>query len=156
MADSINQGGKFYICATPSEVDLLQAAFELLTWIEVEKIVTLPEISVTENIVESAYIDSNMVSARKGSKNGNESSVEVGFDYAATGQAAVLTAAGTKFKYPVKRELNDMPSGGSTNTITYSRALITLPVRSGGGVDDMVNDTFTLKVQQVPIEVLAT
>lgn len=156
MGDSINQGGKFYVCATAQETDLNQAAFELLTWVEVENIVTLPELSVTENIIESPYVDSDMVNARKGSKTGNESGIELGFDYAATGQAAMLVAANTKFKYAVKRELADMPSGGSTNTITYTRVLITLPTRSGGGVDDMVNDTFTMKVQQVPIQVDAT
>ena len=156
MGDSLHQGGKFYICETSQETDLLQAAFELLTWVEVENIVSIPELSISENIVERNYLDSDIVGIRKGMKVGAESSLEVGFDSTKSGQAAVRTASATKFKYAVKRELNDIASGGSTNTILYSRALVTQPTLAGGGAEDEANDTFTIKVAQVPIRVLAT
>lgn len=156
MGDSLHQGGKFYISETAQETDLNQAAFEGLTWVEVENLVNIPELAISENIIERQYIDTDIVGVQKGLKVGNESSLELGFDSTLPGQAAVRTASATKFKYPIKRELNDIAAGGSTNTIIYSRALITQPMLAGGGAEDEANDTFTIKIAQVPIRVLAT
>jgi len=153
MADSVNKDGKLYICATAAEGDLDQAAYEALTWVEVENIVELPVFGVTENILTQNYIAGNS-GKRKGNKNGADTTLVLGFDSAKTGQAAVRTAAATKFTYPLKRELNDKATAAATaNTIIYTRAVIGIGEYSGGASEDFVHITHPIGIDQTPIMV---
>lgn len=151
MPDSTFSGSKFYICETAQESDLAnQAAFELLTFVQVSKVVTFPEASVTESILENLYIDTTGITpARKGSTSGDESDIEIGFDSDDVGQVALRGVSDTKYAHAFKMEFNDIASGGSTNTIIYGRALFAKAKVGSGGADDFVTLMVKIKIQQL-------
>jgi hypothetical protein len=153
MADTgIKRGGKFYICATPQGADLNLAGFEGLTWVEVGKIVTFPDFGVTENIVSQDYISTDLSEYRKGFKQGSQSALVIGRDHADAGQNALRTASATRVNYAFKLESSDSPNPTTTtNTIRYSRGLVTAPNFTGGGGEDFDNEEFTIALNQSPI-----
>lgn len=152
---TINQGGKLFVCATAQNTTLTQVGFEGLTWVEIECVVTMPAIGVTENIVSQDCISADISTKRKGLKSGNSTEIVVAMDYEDAGQDALYTASLTKSNYAFKREYTDSPNvATTTNTITYFRALVGQRVDTGGGVEDFVNYTYPLEINgQLPITV---
>jgi hypothetical protein len=155
MADTgIKRGSKFYICATPQGSDLNISGFEALDWEEVGKIVTFPDFGTTENIVSQDYVGTDLSEYRKGFRQGAQSSLVVGRDYEDDGQNALRAAADTRANYAFKYEGSDSPNPvTTTNTIRYSRGLVSAPNFTGGGGEDWDNEEFTIALNQVPITV---
>lgn len=154
MADTgIKQGSKFYICETPQSADLLEAAYEALTWVEVANIVTFPDFGVTDNIVTQDYANTDVSQKRKGFRNASETELVVGYLPADAGQVALRTAAATKFNYAFKLESSDSPNATTTNTVRYSRGVIGGPNFTGGGGEDFDNETYQIALNQAPITV---
>lgn len=150
MSISTFSGSTFSICVTPQESDLNEAAFELLAMIPVSNVITYPEASITEAIIEQLFIDTvGVMPARKGSKTGDESNIEMGYNSEDAGQVALVAVATTKFAHAFKMELDDKPSGGATNTIVWGRALFPISKIGSGGADDFVPLNVTMKVQQL-------
>lgn len=149
MADMTNQDGQFAICETVQETDLNQAAFEALTFVDVENIVNVPALGYTENIISQDYLNKDLSGKRKGFKVGTEEELLCGYDPAATGQTAVETASATKSNFAVKRTLQD-------GTVIYSRAIIAANGGiQGGGGEDFTNISWMIAVNQLPIVVTA-
>lgn len=154
MADEINQGGSIYICTTAQNSDLTQSEFEALTWVEIGKVVTMPQIGITTNIVQQDYVTTTISQKQKGVKAGNDTEIVVGNDSADAGQDALRTAALTKNNYAFKREYNEVTGSGYLPTIRYFRALVGEPMDAGGGVEDFENETFPIYINgQRPIRV---
>lgn len=154
MSDTgIKKDSKFYICATAQNDDLLQAAYEALTWVEVGNIVTMPEFGITDNMVTQDYINTDVSQRQKGFRSASETEIVVGRDYEDTGQDALRTAAATRYNYAFKLESSDAPDASTTNTIRYSRGLIGGPNFAGGGGEDFDNETFQIGLNQAPIVV---
>lgn len=153
MADDLNLDGTLYICATVQNADLTQAAFAALTWVEIGKIVTLPQIGFEANVVSQNYVNTDFSTDAKGFVNGMASEVVVGRDPADGGQDILRTASDSRFKYAFKREYaDDTPT--NTSTVKYFRALVTSAMDSGGGGEDFDNETFGIKITgQKPITV---
>jgi len=153
MADDLNLNGTLYICATEQNSDLNEAAFEALTWVEIGKIVTLPQIGFEANIVTQNYVNTDFSTDAKGFINGMATEVVVGRDPSDAGQDILRTASNSRFKYAFKREYADAVSG-FTATFKYFRALVTSEMDSGGGGEEFDNQTFGIKITgQKPITV---
>ena len=154
MADEINQGGSIYICATPQNSDLTQTQFEALTWVEIGKVVTMPQIGITTNIVQREYVNTEISQKQKGVKSGNDTEIVVGNDSTDAGQDALRAASLTKNNYAFKRVYNEITGNGFNPTIRYFRALVSDPTDAGGGVEDFEGDTFPIHINgQRPIRV---
>ena len=153
MADETNQDGKLFVCATAQNSDLAQLGFEALTWVEVGRIVTFPEIGISTNYVSQDYVNTAISQCQKGVRSGNETEILCGKDNNDAGQDALIAAGLTKNNFAFKREFTDSPNTATTtNSIVYFRALVGEPIYAGGGVEDFENVTFSLQINgQRPI-----
>ena len=153
MADQLNLDGTLYICATVQDADLNEAAFEALTWVEIGKIVTLPQVGFEANVVTQNYVNTDFSTDAKGFINGMATEVVVGRDPADAGQDILRTASNSRSKYAFKREYADAVAG-FTATFKYFRALVTSEMDAGGGGEEFDNQTFGIKITgQKPITV---
>ena len=152
MSDDLNMNGTLYACATAQHnTDLNQAGFEALTWVEIGKLVTLPQVGFEANVVTQNYVNTDFSSDAKGFINGTASEVMVGRDPADAGQIILRTAANSRYRYAFKREYADAVAG-FTATTTYFRALVSSLLDAGGGGEEFDNETFGIKVTaQKPI-----
>jgi len=156
MADQLNMDGTLYVCATVQNSDLNQAAFAALTWVEVGKLVTLPQVGYETNIVTQSYVNTDFSDDAKGYMNGMASEVTVGRDPSDAGQDILNTAAESRDRYAFKREYAD-GTATTTPTIRYFRALVSSSVDAGGGGEEFDNQTYGIKVTgQKPITVEPT
>ncbi len=152
MADELNMNGTLYICATAQHNDnLTESEFEGLTWVEIGKIVTLPQIGFEANVVTQNYVNTDFSTDAKGFINGMATEVVVGRDPEDAGQDILRDAANSRFRYAFKREYSDDVSG-FTPTITYFRALVSSQMDAGGSGEEFDNETFGIKITaQKPI-----
>lgn len=153
MADQLNLDGTLYVCATAQNTTLTEAQYEALTWVEIGKIVTMPQVGFEANVVTQNYVNTDFSEDAKGFKNGTASEVVVGRDPADAGQDILRTAAGSRNRYAFKREYADA-TASLTATFKYFRALVTSQLDSGGGGEEFDNETFGIKITgQAPITV---
>ena len=152
MADDLNMNGTLYVCATAQHnTDLNQAGYEALAWVEIGKLVTLPQVGCEANIVTQNYVNTDFSADAKGFINGTASEVMVGRDPDDAGQVILRTAANTRYRYAFKRVYAD-DVAGFTATTTYFRALVSSQLDAGGGGEEFDNETFGIKVTaQKPI-----
>lgn len=152
MADDLNMNGTLYVCATAQHnTDLNQAGYEALAWVEIGKLVTLPQVGFEANVVTQNYVNTEFSSDAKGFINGTASEVMVGRDPTDAGQVILRTAANTRYRYAFKRVYAD-DVAGFTATTTYFRALVSSQLDAGGGGEEFDNETFGIKVTaQKPI-----
>lgn len=152
MADDLNMNGTLYVCATAQHnTDLNQAGYEALAWVEIGKLVTLPQVGFEANVVTQNYVNTEFSSDAKGFINGTASEVMVGRDPTDAGQVILRTAANTRYRYAFKRVYADEVAG-FTATTTYFRALVSSQLDAGGGGEEFDNETFGIKVTaQKPI-----
>ena len=148
-----NANGAFYFCKTPQPKDLTREQFETLEWIKVEEVGKLPESGSSTNIIKYDTIDTTVTQKAKGVTDAGGGSLEVAYNADAPGQKALREVAGNNYNYATKRELNDAPDEKHTNSVFYNRGLIAGPIRSGGGVDDFLTDTYTIANNQLEIVV---
>lgn len=153
MADQLNLDGTLYVCATAQNTTLTEAQYEALTWVEIGKIVTMPQVGFEANVVTQNYVNTDFSEDAKGFKNGTASEVVVGRDPSDAGQDILRTAAGSRNRYAFKREYADATST-MTATFKYFRALVTSQLDAGGGGEEFDNETFGIKITgQAPITV---
>lgn len=149
-----HQGGTLSICATPQTPPLDQAAFGLLTWVEIPGVVTAPSFRVSQNILTQNTLSDDIAQKQGGFRSGEDSEIVVAFTGKSNaGIAALEAAAQSQNIYAIKYELNN--SGGTNGTIFYALVI----VASGGGVvggggEDFANRTYNIAMtHQFPIEV---
>lgn len=148
-----NKGRKFSICTTPQPADLDQAGFEALTWVEVGHVGSIGEIGLSSNIVNYDELGTEVTQKQKAVANAGDPQIEVARNPTDPGQIALRTAGATKFNYAFKFEDADAPSTGESNTIYYSRGVISGPMIPGGKVQDFILERYTLGLNQPIITV---
>ena len=150
---NINKGRKFYVCATAQPDDLTQTEYEALTWVEVKKVGNVGETGTAENVLNYDTMDTDVSQKQKGVANAGDPAIEVARVYDDAGQILMRTAAATRLNYAFKFEHSDSPDGALTNTIIYSRGIVTGPTRPNGGVEDFDLEVYTLGLNQKEIVV---
>ncbi|GAA2867473.1 hypothetical protein GGQ99_001288 [Aminobacter niigataensis] len=148
-----NKDRKVYICATPQPIDLNQAAYEALTWIEVSNVGAVGEAGTNTNIVSYDELSTDVTQKGKGIANAGDPTIECARNPTDPGQLALRAAAKTNFNYAVKFEDKDAPTANHTNSVYYNRGLVTGPTRPNGRNEDFILEVFTLALNQREIVV---
>ena len=144
-----NNGEELYICIDPQNEDLDQEGFEALTWTLVDRVGTIGDYGRSTNIPTYNLLNGKVLKG-KGVSDYGSPAIECARDLTDAGQIAMREAGSEddQNSYAFKR-VN--PSG----EIDYLRGVVTGPVRNSGGSEDFVLNTFTLGLDQMPLEIPA-
>lgn len=132
-----HSGAKVYICATAQTSELTSSGFSALTWVQIGKVGKFPESGIDTNIVSYDTIDTTVSIKAKGVSKAKDWVIEYARSTSDAGQDAIRTAAGTSSNYAFRLDLSD-------GTKIYNIGIVTGPVRSGGGPDDVLTETMTV------------
>lgn len=158
-----NSGGKLYIAVVTAttdpevhNVDLLQAGYEALEWLQVAQVGSLGETGTNTNILSYDTLDTVVTQKSKGISNAGDPEIELARVATDDGQAALRAAALTKDSYAFKYELDDQITAVTGNGTTfYNRGLVTGPRHPNGRNEDFVLEIFQLGLNQKEITVEA-
>jgi hypothetical protein len=134
--------------------DLNQTAFEALDWQQVGNVGEIGEFGTVQEMATYFTLDRAVADKIKTTANAGDPVIECAEDVTDKGQIALKAAGATSFTdaIAIKFEYDDMPSGGSNNTIRYSRALIGGPVYPNGRIEDFQLIRFTAGMVQEVLE----
>lgn len=152
MANTM-KGRKLYICATPQAIDLNQAAFEALTFVEVKNVGMIGDFGITDNLVSYDELATVVNQKQKGIGDAGSPQVDMSENPTDPGQILMRTAGDTKYQYAFKVENADATSASESNTIYYFRAVVSGPLHPGGRNQDFLLERYTLGINQKPIKV---
>lgn len=101
-------------------------------------------------------IEQNRTQKLKGTRNAGDMAVVCGIDYEDAGQIALRAAEATPNNYAFKVEFNDMPSGGSSNSLRYFIALVMSARETLDTANNVMKLNTTLGVNSNIVRVSAT
>lgn len=142
----------------PNDADLNQSAFEALTWAEVKGTGKIPAIGSISDLASYEEFGDAPTQFTKSKHTVGNDTLQCRAIAADDGQIAmgVAGAASYNSEVAIKIEMDDMPSGGTTNTIIYTRAVVSGPRRPNTGPSDFEVKEFNVGYVQNEIEVAAT
>lgn len=156
------KNAKVYISVTAADgdvpeahdTDLDQTAFEALDWQRVGKVGDIGEFGTIQEMASYNTLDDAVSDKIKTTANAGDPVIECREVNTDKGQIALKAAGATTYTNAVafKFEYDDMPAGGSNNTIRYSRGLVGGPVYPNGRIEDFQLIRFTLGLVQEPVE----
>lgn len=143
-----NAASKLFVCATPQNADINQAAYEALDWVEITAVGSVGETGLQTNILNYDTWGTAVIQKAKGMTDAGSPEVEVARIPDDPGQTILELggAVGNVNNYAFKELRND-------GTVRYNRGLITGPRWPGGRNEDFDLQVFTLGFQQEPIVV---
>lgn len=144
---STNKGRKVYVSAAANPIDINQAAFELLTWVQITGVSNLGEMTSAANILSLPLLETEVLQKGKGIVDAGDPEVSVARESTDAGQILLRTLADANTYHAFKFEHADN-LGGTSNTIDYSRGLVTGPAKAGGGPEDFDIEVFTFALVQ--------
>jgi hypothetical protein len=152
-----NKKSKLYVCATAQPTALDATGFAALTWVEVGGIGSVGELGANTNIVSYDTWADDVIQKGKGNTNAGDPEVEVLRNAADAGQDILRTfgAPSNSGVMAFKVERNDLPSGGTTPTRIYNRAVVGGPTRPMGRSEDFDLEVFKLGCTQAEVVVEA-
>lgn len=152
-----HKGTTLWVCATAQNSDLNQSQFAALTWVQVGKVGNTGDWGSTSSLPTYDTLDEAVTQKQKGMANAGDPQVECAFVASDAGQIILRTFGDPTNlnNMAIKRVLNDMPAGGTSGTIFYSRGVVSGPLNPGGGSDDFVLERYTIGLNQLPIRVNA-
>ncbi|WJR66950.1 hypothetical protein QTA58_22625 [Neorhizobium sp. CSC1952] len=152
---STKKGSKVYVCATAQNEDLDQAGFEGLTWVQVGKVGNIGDFGADSTMNSYNTLDEAVTQKQKGTANAGDPQIEMA-DIADDPGQVILRTFGDPLNQnnlAIKIERNDKPQAGWSNTILYSRGVVSGPLYPGGGSDDFELARYTIGLNQLPIRV---
>lgn len=158
MAVSSTAGATLYI-ATGSGANSSPAdatAYAALTWTAIGEVENLGTFGDVANLITFTAISDSRVRKMKGSYNAGSMEVVCGRDPLDTGQAALVTASGTKYTYNFRVTANDKLDANDTNSIWYFGAKVMSGAVNLGSVDDVTKLNATLEIDTAITYVVAT
>lgn len=145
------KGTQLHVCAVPQNSDLSVPQFAALTWVLVCCPNTSPSFSEEAEIVSEFCISGEEVSA-VGAATGAETEVSVFYQAACQGQDILRNNFGGTNALAFRKTYADSPNPTTTtNTVIYTRALITSWGDNDGSVNEFITNTYGLKLVQKPI-----
>jgi hypothetical protein len=154
---STKKGSKVFVCATAQNSDLIESAYAALTWVQVGKVGNIGDFGATSTQPTYDTLDEPVTQKQKGTANAGDPQIEVASVATDAGQVILRTFGNplNQDNMAIKIERND---GGAdfTNTVFYSRGVVSGPVYPGGGSDDFDLERFTIGLNQLPIRVNPT
>ncbi len=145
-----NAGSKLSICVTPQNEDLTETEFKALAYIQVKKVGSIGERGISTNIVNYDTLDTLVSMKGKGITNAGDPQVEMAEDLTDPGQVAMRAAGAPDVPdaYAFKIEHTD-------GSIEFLRGLVAGPNKPGGRNEDFRLNTYTIALNQQPIDVAA-
>ncbi|MGF7175847.1 hypothetical protein [Azospirillum doebereinerae] len=150
-------GARFFIATGASATTLCttQAAYEALTYVEVEEIEDIGAFGSTHEKVTYKTLSDGAVHKRKGTVDHGSLTIKLARIPTAVGQAAVKAARkDRKNGYCVKITLDDAPEDGTPTTV-YAFAYVLSYTFEIGSNDKIVEATVNIEIDAEPIEVAA-
>jgi hypothetical protein len=92
----------------------------------------------------------------KGSRNAGDMQVVCGIDYSDSGQIALRAAEATPNNYAFKVEFNDMPAGGTSNSLRYFIGLVMTAREALDTANNVMKLNATIGVNSNIVRVAAT
>lgn len=151
-----NAASTVYISTTAANDDLSEAAFALLTYVEITGVGSHGETGTNTNILTYDTWDTSVAQKAKGISDAGSPEIEVSRSVTDAGQIALRAAALTSDNYAFKIVRTDKLNATGTPTILYNRGLITGPRRPMGRNEDFDLEIFTLALQQLEVVTDAT
>ncbi|MBB3607343.1 hypothetical protein [Rhizobium sp. BK602] len=151
---STKKGSKVYVCETAQNSDLTASAYAALTWVQVGKVGNIGDFGSDSTINNYNTLDEPVQQKQKGVSNAGDPELEVASIADDPGQD-ILRVFGDPLNInnmAIKVERNDAPQG-KTNTIFYSRGVVSGPLYPGGGSDDFDLEKFKIGLNQLPIRI---
>ena len=135
------KGREVYIAASttnPTESDsvLDLAAFEALTWVQINNVGALGESGASTNLPAYDELDTDVLQKGKGITDAGTTTLEVSLNMTDNGQIALRTAALANNNYAIKWVDDD-------GVIHYQRGLVTGPTAPNGRNEDFRRQVFT-------------
>lgn len=151
---STKKGSKVYVCETAQNTDLTASAYAALTWVQVGKVGNIGDFGSDSTINNYNTLDEPVQQKQKGVSNAGDPELEVASIADDAGQI-ILRTFGDPLNInniAIKVERNDAPQG-KTNTVFYSRGVVSGPLYPGGGSDDFDLEKFKIGLNQLPIRI---
>ncbi|MDP9809355.1 hypothetical protein J2W42_002203 [Rhizobium tibeticum] len=148
------KGSKVYVCATAQNADLTAGTYAALAWVQVGKVGNIGDFGSTSTTNTYNTLDEAVSQKQKGTANAGDPQIEVASVFDDAGQV-ILRDFGNPLNQDnmaIKIERND-GGEGMTNTIFYSRGVVSGPLYPGGGSDDFELERFTIGLNQLPVRV---
>jgi hypothetical protein len=103
---------KLYICATAhtTATDTV-AEYDALTWVEVGEVISFSEFGASYDEITHIPISTGVAQKFKGTRNDGTMQLSLGRAPSDAGQALIVTALDSYDSFPIKIELNDLPTG---------------------------------------------
>jgi hypothetical protein len=148
------KGSKVYVCSTAQNSDLILSAFAALSWVQVGKVGNIGDFGADSAMNSYNTLDEPVTQKQKGTANAGDPQIEVASIATDAGQV-ILRMFGDPLNQDnmaIKIERND-GGAGFTNTIFYSRGVVSGPLYPGGGSDDFELERYTVGLNQLPLRV---
>ena len=152
-------GCKIYIGTLPMDEqddDFVAADFSGVVWTEIKKWTQMGPFGDTAQLITTDLISEARTKKQKGTRNAGSMQNVFAIDNLDPGQLAVIAAEKTIYDYPIKVELNDKPSGGSTNSLRLFIALIMQGQDAGGGANTIQALNAMFEINSNIVHVAAT
>lgn len=166
MSVQTGANAAFYIATTAGAVPANQAAYEALTWVEVEQIETMPTFGDTTTEVTFQGLSDGRVQKLKGTRDAGSSDLgfafldTIGSGSPQTGQYLLLAASedDTTNNYAFKVVYSDQTTGSpyGTGSTRYFAGLVGGFSEGGFGANDVVMITAPIRVNSPVIRVART
>ena len=151
-------GCKFYIgtALAAKATDFVAGDFSAVTWQEVDGWTQMGQFGDTAALITTAVINRGRDVKQKGTRNAGSMENVFAYDPTDQGQINLEAAEKTAINYAIKVELNDMPSGGSTNSERLFVGLVTSANESGGDANNVRSLNVTVEINSNIVKVAAT
>ncbi|WMT85564.1 hypothetical protein NO932_11560 [Pelagibacterium sp. 26DY04] len=147
-------GRKYYISDGPvGDENLDRAAFEALTWVRIGRIGTATGGGASTNFPTYGLLDEDVANKQKGLTTPADMTIELRPKPDDLGQIQLADASQTRQSWGFKIEEDDAPDDNTTNSIQYNRGAVGVPTDGFGGSDDFRTKTYTVGLQQIPVDV---
>lgn len=151
-----NAGSRLFVSSTNvADIDMDQADFEAVTWVEVGGIGNVGETGLKTNLLNYDTWNTNVIQKSKGTSDAGTPDVECARKPTDPGQIILRTAGAptVTLNYAFKMIRNDATVLNGTGTIIYNRGLVAGPRRPNGKNEDFDLEVFTLGLQQQEVVV---
>jgi len=151
-------GARLYIggVISPKNSDFVSGDFSGQSWVEVNWLENLGQFGDQSSNIKFDAIKDKRTHKLKGNRDAGDMAIICGIDYSDLGQIALRAAEETPYNYAFKVEFNDMPSGGTTNSLRYFLALVMDSREQLDTANNVMKLTATLGVNSNVVKVYAS
>ena len=143
---SIVKNEKIFFYTSPvEESDFTEEKVKRLLYEEIENVIEVPQIGLTDNFATQTPVNRVMATANKSDVDTSSSTLVVEYVGAYEGQEALSKMAATNYSYIMARQLTDAMDAKTANSVWYSLVKVTGPTQAGGDITTFANDTFTIQ-----------